>query len=67
VQHLKIINSTVYAYNAENQTDPDRRKKFDFKIRKTRFIDYGKEVNQYKIWNFNINRIEKVIFVSIAE
>jgi hypothetical protein len=67
LQYLKIISSAVYVYNAENQIGPDRRKKFDFKARKIRFIDYGKGANQYRIWNFNINRIEEVTFISIDE
>jgi hypothetical protein len=67
LQYLKIIDSAVYAYNTENQTDPDRKKKFDPKIKKTRFINYGKGINQYRIWNPNINRIEKITFVSIDE
>jgi hypothetical protein len=65
LQYLKIINSAVYIYNIKNQINSNRRKKFDLKIKKTKFIDYRKGVNQYKIWNSNINRIEKIIFVSI--
>jgi hypothetical protein len=45
LQYLKIIGSAVYIYNTENQIDPDRRKKFDPKIRKIRFINYEKEIN----------------------
>jgi hypothetical protein len=67
LQYLKIIGSAVYAYNAENQTDPNRKKKFDFKIKKIKLIDYRKGSNQYKIWNSNINRIEEITFVSIDE
>jgi hypothetical protein len=67
LQYLKIINSAIYVYNAENQTDPNRRKKFDPKTRKIRFINYEKKANQYKIWNFNTNRVEKVTFVLIDE
>jgi hypothetical protein len=45
LQYLKIIDLAVYIYNTENQIGPDRRKKFDSKARKIKFIDYEKRAN----------------------
>jgi hypothetical protein len=49
LSNFRIIESLVYYYNIEIETNPNRRIKSDPRDRQTKLIRYGKRSSQYRI------------------
>jgi hypothetical protein len=67
LSNFRIIESLVYYYNIETETDFNRRIKSDPRNRQTKLIGYDKGSSQYRIWNSTNNKIEEVTFIGINE
>ena len=65
VSYFRIINSVIYCHEIESEIGPNRRMKLEPRIRKCRFIKYGKRTTQFRVQNPANKQVKKVTFTRI--
>jgi hypothetical protein len=67
ISYFRIIGLAVYCHEVKKELKPNRRMKLELRVRRCRFIGYGKGITQFRVWNPANRQVEEVTFTRIDE